>query len=237
VSIEDSGAGNVGARFDVGAEQFEVVDPVRAGDSLKSGGGSDGSDLGDDGEFDPAVHTGKRNADGSWRRKRGAGRGGSPGGSGGGGGRSAGRQKAKGYSVTGVEQLLFSIHLGVAAIAKAPELALTQTEANTLAKAGIAVAELYDFDVAKEAVVWGNLIIAGASIYGPKVIGAMMRKKAEGARNVTPQAPLPVATEQAPQFHRAEAPQPKWASPFKGEGGTPPATMAETPNLGPDFFK
>lgn len=77
-----------------------------------------------------------------------------------------------------------------------------------MAKAGIAVAELYDFDVAKEAVVWGNLIIAGASIYGPKVIGAMMRKKAEGARNVTP------------------PPQPSFAPPGMGHNGGPP--LADT---------
>lgn len=115
-------------------------------------------------------------------------------------------------------------------------MALTQTEANTLAKAGIAVAELYDFDVAKEAVVWGNLIIAGASIYGPKVIGAMLRKKAEGARNVTPppqpsfQAPVSQEPAQRPHewqspFMRAEAPQ------------TPTGANPADVKIGPDHFK
>src|SRR4051794_27928384 len=99
-----------------GDGQDSVIDPASLGGTA---GGS-----GDD--FDPAIHVGrdKRNADGSYTRKRGRR------GSGGSGAGSGGRKsKASGDLKDATEALsrtLLYLHVGIASATKAAEMALEQ---------------------------------------------------------------------------------------------------------------
>ena len=149
-------------------------------------GGSDGGSSGASErdargvEFDPDIHAGRdrRNADGSWSRKRGrrAGSGSSA--------SAAPRSRTKAdnqASVDGLASMLGVLHLGIAAATKTPELALKDDEAKNLAVATARVLEEFDIrpDPKIEAIV--GLIIAGSSIYGPRAYFIMERKKKEAA--------------------------------------------------------
>jgi hypothetical protein len=75
---------------------------------------------------------------------------------------------------------LFSIHLGLAGVLKNPEWALDRDEAKQLATATKAVTDYYNFEATQEAVIWTNLIVALAVVYGPRVIssvGSLGKKK------------------------------------------------------------
>lgn len=149
-------------------------------------GGSDGANSGGSErdargvEFDPEQHSGrdKRNADGSWTRKRGRK-------SGSGSSASAAprsRTKADNQaSVDGLASMLGVLHLGIAAATKTPALALKDDEAKNLALATARVLEEFDIrpEPKIEAIV--GLIIAGSSIYGPRAYFIMERRKKEAA--------------------------------------------------------
>lgn len=144
----------------------------RGPDDPDNGSGS-GSDSGDNGEFDPSIHISrdKRNADGSYRRKR-ARRGTS----------ANSGNKARKNSKTGVEALtnaLAIVHFGIAAATKTPELVLADEEAKVLAEASANV--LSEFDIRPDPKVEAifGLIVAAGSIYGPKAYLIRKRWKEE----------------------------------------------------------
>lgn len=176
-----------------GSASGDAVDPTDVADDANPGfvdasflGGSNGSDSGGSErdargvEFDPEQHSGrdKRNADGSWTRKRGRKSGGGSSAS------AAPRSRSKADNQASIESLATMIgvlHLGIAAATKTPELALKEEESKNLAAATARVLEEFDIrpDPKIEAIV--GLIIAGSSIYGPRAYFIMERKKKEAA--------------------------------------------------------
>ena len=143
-------------------------------------GGSDG-DSGGNGErdangdrFDPAIHVSpdKRNADGSYRKKR---------------GRKANnftasrsRSKASNQaSIEGLTRMLAIVHIGLASATKTPELKLEDEEAEALAKSTAVVLEEFDIrpDPKIEAII--GLVTTAGMIYGPRVYLITERKKRE----------------------------------------------------------
>jgi hypothetical protein len=124
-------------------------------------------------EFDPAIHIDrdKRNADGSFRKKRGR--------------KSAtaaprSRTKADNQaSVEGLTRILAIFHVGIAAATKTPEMVLQDAEASNLAAATANVLEEFDIrpDPKIEAVI--GLVTAASMIYGPRIYLITERKKRE----------------------------------------------------------
>lgn len=106
--------------------------------------------------------------------------------------------------------MLYSLHLGVAALTQQPLLALSEPESAALAEAVAIVADQYDWlQVVSPAVIaWGNLGKVVATIYGPRV--AMI----SAARKSKP----------APGASLAQRPATAPASPFP-----PPASPAGFP--------
>ena len=146
------------------------------GNSGGSGDGDSGELGGDDSIFDPERHVGpdKRNADGSYRRKRKRKSGNSP----------APRSKTKAdhqASLEGLTRILSIIHIGIATATKTPEMALDDDEAKNLAAATATVLQEFDIrpDPKIEAVV--ALVTAAGMIYGPRVYLITDRKKKEAA--------------------------------------------------------
>lgn len=96
------------------------------------------------------------------------------------GSKNAVKTKAKNSpDISGLESILFSVHLALAAIAKAPELALDPAEANKLAEAAAQVQAQYEMIVDPKILAWGQLVIVAGSIYAPRVIAISMRHKKE----------------------------------------------------------
>lgn len=136
--------------------------------------GSDTGSSGDTGErFDPNIHIARdrRNANGSYTRKRGRK-------SGGGGGTSS-RKANTAASVEALTRTLIIVHIGLAAATKAPEMVLEESEADALAKSTANVLEQFDIrpDPKIEAVV--GLLMTAGSIYGPRAWLIRERLKSE----------------------------------------------------------
>ena len=128
------------------------------------------------GEFDPDVHVGrdKRNADGSYTRKRGR-RAGS------GGGRVAAAKKNP-SSVNTIETALVGIHLLLAAATKADELVLEPDESKPLAEAIAELTKHYDIPgLDAKAMAWVGLIMVAGKVYVPRamLIKARLDEEAE----------------------------------------------------------
>jgi hypothetical protein len=92
--------------------------------------------------------------------------------------------------------ILYSIHLGIAAIAQQPIWQLSQSEADTLGAAIENVAAQYDWlsRLTPEIVAWGNLVTVAATIYGGRLVLLKL-----GAGRSTPSAASPVANGPVPQ--------------------------------------
>lgn len=95
------------------------------------------------------------------------------------------KPKDPSFSVTGVEQLLLSIHMMMAAKFEAPELMLDQPTANRFAQAIGAVQELYPVNVSAKAAAWTNLVITAGAIYGPRIMLIKHRRKMERTQKTT----------------------------------------------------
>lgn len=149
------------------------------------GGGSDGGtsggnsgDVDSNGDrFDESIHVDrdKRNADGSFRKRRGRKPNSAPSGN-----RARSSNKA---SIEALTRALAIVHLGIASATKTPEIALEDEEAQTLASAVNNV--LIEFDIRpdpKSEAIFG-LVVAAGSIYGPRVYLVRERKKQERKDN------------------------------------------------------
>lgn len=142
-----------------------------------SDGGSSGSGERDaNGErFDASIHISpdKRNADGSFRKKRGRKSGNAT-------ASTRSRSKASNQaSVEGLTRMLAIIHMGIASATKTPELKLEDEEAEALAKSTAVVLEEFDIrpDPKIEAII--GLVTTAGMIYGPRVYLIAERKKQE----------------------------------------------------------
>lgn len=143
-----------------------------------NGSGSGGSERDANGDkFDPAIHIDpdRRNADGSYRKKRGRKSGNST---------SSPRSRSKANnqaSIDGLTRMLAIIHIGLASATRTPELRLEDEEAEALAKSTAVVLEEFDIrpDPKIEAII--GLVTTAGMIYGPRVYLITERKKRERA--------------------------------------------------------
>lgn len=165
--------------FGTGSDAIEPVGPI---DDANSGGIPDflgGNDTGgnaaDSGEFDAAIHVGrdKRNADGSYTRKRGRR---------GGGASSPGSKKANySASVDSLAMIIGIAHIGLASAFSTPELALEDAESKRMAEATGRVLQEFDIRPNPKAEAIIGLVICAGSIYGPRAYMINERKKRERA--------------------------------------------------------
>lgn len=145
------------------------------GDSGANNGGNSGDDSRDANgdKFDASIHIDpdKRNADGSFRRKRTR-----KSNSTSGGNRSKASNQA---SIDGLTRMLAIIHIGLASATKTPELKLEDDEAEALAKSTAVVLQEFDIrpDPKIEAIV--GLVTTAGMIYGPRIYLISERKKKE----------------------------------------------------------
>lgn len=151
-------------------------------DALSGSGDSNSGGPGNDFTFDAERHIAadKRNADGSFRRKRARRNS---------GGNSSGprkTEKVSQYSVSAVEGVLLNIHGILAAVTKTPEIALNKTEASALANALVDVQKLYPHTVfSPKVAAWTNLGLVAVVAYGPRLymIRERIRMERVNARN------------------------------------------------------
>ncbi len=137
-----------------------VLGAVQLGGDGNSTG--DDRDGGNDREFDPERHISRShvNADGSFRRKRRRR----------GSGSAAPRSSANNnVSVDALTQMLIVVHAGLASVTKIKELELDTVEGKTLATAVANVAVEFDIPIDRKTQALVGLIVAGASIYGPRL--------------------------------------------------------------------
>lgn len=151
----------------------EPIDPV----TLAGGNGSDANDGGpgngdggDDFTFDPERHIGidRRNADGSYRRKRRTGK--------------RGPRKSSSSSsldIGTVSAILMSVHAGVAGMIATPELMLSEPEAKQLGQGLLELERCYPMAVDPRVLAWVNMTAICGMIYGPRIMAIRMRRQNE----------------------------------------------------------
>lgn len=146
----------------------EYIDPASVGGNA-TGDGRVTDSRGD--EFDPTIHSGGFNRDGSFRRKR---------------GRRAGSgktsQKARADIKEAAEILtkgLLISHAALAAVSKTPELVLDEPEAQALAESGLTLLELYD--IRPDPKVEAAIAFAGVlgMTYGTRIVAIRARRAQE----------------------------------------------------------
>jgi hypothetical protein len=162
-SIPDSESGSAG----------KPIDPAA---SIGGSGNGDGGITDSAGNrFDPTVHSSpdSRNADGTFRRKR---------------GRKAGGSNTKSRSqihsdIKETAQFLASglviFHASMAAMTKTPELELDGEEAQGLAESGLTLAAMYD--ITPDPKLQAAILFAGqvGMIYGTRIVAIRARKRQE----------------------------------------------------------
>lgn len=153
-----------------------------SGDS-GSDGGSSGSDSGgidrdaNGDEWDERIHSSppKRNADGSWRKKRGRGASSAS---------SGNRRKANNQAgIDALTRALVIVHLGISKATAIPEIELDSDDADTLAQATANVLQEFDIKPDPKVEAIFGLIVAAGSVYAPKVIIYNRRKQTEKEEN------------------------------------------------------
>lgn len=154
--------------------------------------GSDNGSGGTSGEldaagnaFDPAIHSGGRNGNGEWRKRRGRKSSGtsSP--------RVSGKKASNSASLDALTNTLIIVHAGIASATKIPEMIIEDTEAKVLATAVADVLEQFDIqpDPKVQAIV--GLVIAAGSVYGPRVYLIKERQKAQRKDKAKPAEIIP----------------------------------------------
>lgn len=108
-------------------------------------------------------------------------------------------QKKVALDVSGVEQLLFSVHMMLAGLTRTPELVLAPEEAKTMAEAMGKVSRHYDVTVGAKAMDWANMAMVAGMVYGSRLVAMRQRGRAAPAMAQQPQAPRqPPATPAPP---------------------------------------
>jgi hypothetical protein len=97
-------------------------------------------------------------------------------------------KKTPDLNISGLEKILFSVHLALSAATKVPELALDESEARQLAEAAAEVQSHYEASfIDPKTMAWIQLGMVAASVYGPRAVVVMMRKKQEKEAKHHPQ--------------------------------------------------
>lgn len=132
-------------------------------------------------------------------------------------------KEAKGspLSVNSVQFSLTGIHALLAVALSAPELVLSDTEAETIAKNVVAVAKHYDLQQSAKATDWGNLILSLGVVYGGRMVSIYARNKAARPPKKPPagfsqvqQPPAPAAPSHIRVDHPNAAGPPSGATPL-----------------------
>lgn len=95
------------------------------------------------------------------------------------GSKNAGTKAQNKADISGLEKILFSVHLALAAATHTPELALDADEARELAKAAAEVQSHYELVIDPKVLAWGQLIMVAGSLYTPRILAASIRIKRE----------------------------------------------------------
>jgi len=91
---------------------------------------------------------------------------------------------------SGLEDLLFSIHLHLATLTKVTEWEISHEKTKALCDASARVARHYDIpDLPQKTVDWCKLLIVAASIYGPIILRYRANWAAPSARSLLAVAP------------------------------------------------
>ena len=121
--------------------------------------------------IDPATVAGSDGIGDTGQPKRGRGR---PKGSG-----KAQKETVRAVGFEGVAGILIGLHSMLAGIARSPELELSESEAEKIAKASVHVARLYNIETTEKAAAWANLAGALGGAYIPRIIAINVRRKME----------------------------------------------------------
>lgn len=135
--------------------------------------------------FDPGIHSGTRNSNGEWRKRRGR----KPAGNS--ASRVSGKKAGNSASLDALTNTLIIVHAAISTATKTPELAIEETEAKSLAGAVSNVLEEFDIqpDPKVQAIV--GLIIAAGSVYGPRMYLIRERQKAQRKAKDKPAEAIP----------------------------------------------
>ena len=167
-SIEDHGVGGV---------ELPAFEPV--GESVRVESESDAeSESGTGATYtDPATASGGRrlNKDGTPRKRRGEGK------------QSKATPQDRSFVTANLEKVLYALHTMAAGLLAEPDLAIDEDESKLLAEAVEKVANAYNFTtlLSPKTQAGVDMIIALATVYGPRVIKIAKRPK-HPMRNVTP---------------------------------------------------
>lgn len=175
-TLDDTGGSELGVNAI--SPEFLTGDTGDNGNDNGGSGGSDSGELDANGErWDARKHSepAKRNADGSWRRKRGRGASSA----------SSARSGRKAHNQAGIEAVtraLAIVHLGISKATQIPEIELDDEDAHNLGEATVNV--LNEFDIRPDPKIEAifGLIVAAGSIYAPKYI--LYRKRIEDEKNL-----------------------------------------------------
>lgn len=151
----------------IGIAGFETVDPASIGNGSGNADGNNGSG-------EPV--------------KRGRGR---PAGS---GGAKAGSPKKAQGNLKGVEGLLLSLHMMVAGMAKAPEFAINEMQAQEMAKAIDAVTDEHLSALDPKTMAYVNLAIVMSGVYGSAYYRFSSRKEKERKARLSSVSPIQTAS-------------------------------------------
>lgn len=118
---------------------------------------------------------------------------------------------AKGsLDVNSIQFALTGIHALLAAGLHAPELELSEAEAETVSKSIVAVSRHYDLQQTQKATDWGNLVVSLGVVYGGRIIRISARtsaeKKAKRGATAANTGFTPTAPNVAPQQPQTAAP-------------------------------
>lgn len=172
------------------AEQLGAVSLGGTGDTSGDASGSSGGER-DDTIYDPARHLNKQNGDGTWVRRQRAFSSRSRRGT------STGPRPTKAEdtaSIDALTQMLMIVHAGLATVTKVRELKLDEDEGKTLATAVGNVMREFDIPIDRKTQAMVGLVVAGASIYGPRLY--LYNERMKGQRKGPTEVPKVVTLHQ-----------------------------------------
>ncbi len=158
--VDDTNAGTDGVDDGAGGNPFaagvRIVEPSDLGSSEGNATGADNGSGSDAGITDAPKRRGRKP-----------------------GSKNAGTKAQSKADISGLEKILFSVHLALAAATHTPELALDADEARELAKAAAEVQSHYEMVIDPKVLAWGQLIMVAGSLYTPRILAASIRIKRE----------------------------------------------------------
>lgn len=130
--------------------------------------------------------------------------------------RAAETGKTRSVRASFIEKMLYSIHMGVAKIATAPEFQIDKEEAKELGEAISGVLALHKIKMTEAQEAYAILFEAAAKVYPPMMVTYMVRKQQEAKQRRANMPPRPSATvtQLRPQAPPPPPPPPPVATPM-----------------------